>query len=268
VSPQPRKSSAGGARKPAQRRTAAKSSGARKSTARKPAAKARSAAKSTTARKSTARKSTARKTTARKAPAKRTTARRSSGQRMEFKNVAEFRDALRSNLIDPMELVMITRERIEGAVNEAVDRGRMTRKDAETLMRDIVEVGRKQTNDVLRDLEKLMNRGRSGLETRARRATKSEPARRARKQVRQASRQARKRVVDAADPLLAQADRARRAAGVGATFPITAYDELTTQQVRDRIGDLTPAELRKVRDYEKRNANRKTVLNAVEGRLA
>ena len=35
----------------------------------------------------------------------------------------------------------------------------------------------------------------------------------------------------------------------------------------DRLGDLTPAELRKVRDYEKRNANRKSVLAAVEQQL-
>jgi hypothetical protein len=36
------------------------------------------------------------------------------------------------------------------------------------------------------------------------------------------------------------------------------------------IGKLgpTPAELRKVRDYEKRNANRKSVLSAIESKLA
>ena len=34
-----------------------------------------------------------------------------------------------------------------------------------------------------------------------------------------------------------------------------------------RLTDLTAAELRKVRDYERRNANRKTVLNSIETKL-
>jgi hypothetical protein len=71
----------------------------------------------------------------------------------------------------------------------------------------------------------------------------------------------------AASPALAQADRARRAAGVGPNFPITAYDDLTADQVVTRLSGLTPAELRKVRDYERRNANRKTVLNSIESKL-
>jgi hypothetical protein len=37
--------------------------------------------------------------------------------------------------------------------------------------------------------------------------------------------------------------------------------------VLGRLSDLTPPELRKVRDYERRNANRKTVLNAIESKL-
>ena len=37
--------------------------------------------------------------------------------------------------------------------------------------------------------------------------------------------------------------------------------------VKDQLEGLTPAELRKVRDYEKRNANRKSVLTAVEKKL-
>jgi len=32
--------------------------------------------------------------------------------------------------------------------------------------------------------------------------------------------------------------------------------------------DLTPAELRKVRDYERRRGNRKSVLDAIEGKLS
>ena len=67
--------------------------------------------------------------------------------------------------------------------------------------------------------------------------------------------------------MLAQADRARRAVGVGPSFPITGYDELTAAQIQARLGDLTPAQLRKVRDYERRHANRKSVLSAIEGKL-
>jgi hypothetical protein len=73
--------------------------------------------------------------------------------------------------------------------------------------------------------------------------------------------------VRSGDPALQQVDRVRRAAGVGPTFPILGYDELTAGQVNSRLGDLSPAELRKVRDYEKRNANRKSVLNAVGAKL-
>ena len=68
--------------------------------------------------------------------------------------------------------------------------------------------------------------------------------------------------------MLAQADRARRAAGVGPSFPILGYDDLTAAQVQSRLSDLTPAELRKVRDYERRNANRKTVLSSIEEKLS
>jgi hypothetical protein len=37
--------------------------------------------------------------------------------------------------------------------------------------------------------------------------------------------------------------------------------------VQSRLDGLSPAELRKVRDYEKRNANRKSVLDAVQSKL-
>ena len=78
---------------------------------------------------------------------------------------------------------------------------------------------------------------------------------------------ARSRAARAADPALARADRVRRAAGVGGSFPITGYQDLTAGQVRGRLTNLTAAELRKVRDFERRNANRKTVLNSIEDKL-
>jgi hypothetical protein len=164
-----------------------------------------------------------------------------------------------------MEMVMLTRERIEEVLSEAVERGRMTSADAQSLAAGLLDRGRKQTNDVLKDLEGLLGRGRDSLEGRTsgvRRAAGGAVG-----AARGQASGARSRAVRVAAGPLAQADRARRAAGVGPNFPILAYDDLTADQVVSRLSDLSPAELRKVRDYERRNANRKTVLNAIESKL-
>ena len=50
-------------------------------------------------------------------------------------------------------------------------------------------------------------------------------------------------------------------------FPIEDYDDLTAAQINGRLEGLAEADLRQVLDYEKKNANRKSVLNAVEKRL-
>jgi polyhydroxyalkanoate synthesis regulator phasin len=245
-----------------------KSSSRKKSTGRK---------KSTAARKSSAKKTTARKTSssARKRAAKKggqargrqqtarkqatraaSTATSGAAQATEFsgKAVAEFRKALSTNLIRPLELVMLSRDRIEEALDEVVKRGRMTRDDAGQLGQALFIIGRQQTDDVLKDLEQLLGRSRTRIEKR----TDS-----ARKQAKQAASTAR----EAVDPLLVQADRARRVAGVGPSFPITGYDDLTAAQIIARLDTLTPAELRKVRDYERRRGNRKSVLEAIDAML-
>jgi polyhydroxyalkanoate synthesis regulator phasin len=239
---------------PASSRSRSSASGSASSTKRKAAAKKGGQARG---RQQQARK--AAKTTARAAskPAK------SAG--VEAKTVAEFRDALRKNLIGPMEMVLLSRQRIEEALEEAVERGRMTSADAQGLVTSLLRRGQKQTNDVLKDLEQLLGRGRDEIEGRTTGVRK-----RAGGAVGGARKQAsgaRSRAVRAASPALAQADRARRTAGVGANFPITAYDDLTADHVVSRLSDLTPAQLRKVRDYERRNANRKTVLNSIESKL-
>ena len=205
---------------------------AKKSTAKKSSAKKKSTAKKrSSAKKGTkARKSKARASSRRKSPD------------FSGKSVADFRQALTERLVEPLNLVMLTRDRIEETVEEAVARGSMTRDAAQDLISGLVERGRRQTTDVLSDLEQLLGRGR-GVDVTGR---------------------ARK----AGDQVLAQADRARRVAGVGPSFPILGYDDLTAAQVQGRLDTLTPAELRKVRDYERRNANRKSVLNAVESKLA
>jgi hypothetical protein len=205
---------------------------AKKSTAKKKS----SAKKSTTKKRSSAKKGAK----ARKSKSKASSRRRSSD--FSGKSVADFRKALTERLVEPLNLVMLTRDRIEETVEEAVTRGSMTRDAAQDLIAGLVDRGRRQTSDVLGDLEQLLGKGR-GVDV----------AGRARQ---------------AGDQVLAQADRARRVAGVGPSFPVLGYDDLTAAQVQSRLDTLTPAELRKVRDYERRNANRKSVLSAVESKLA
>ena len=219
----------------------AKKSSGKKSSAKKSGTKKKSSAK----KKSTARKSSAKK--------KSSSSRKRKAPDFSGKSVADLRKALTERLVEPLNLVMLTRDRIEETVEEAVSRGSMTRDAAQDLVSGLVERGRRQTTDVLGDLEQLLGRGKSG-----------DVAARARKQVGDATARAR----DAGDQVLVQADRARRVAGVGPSFPILGYDDLTASQVQSRLGTLTPAELRKVRDYERRNANRKSVLDAVESKLA
>jgi polyhydroxyalkanoate synthesis regulator phasin len=150
---------------------------------------------------------------------------------------------------------VLTRDRIQEAMDDAVDRGRMTRDDAEQLVQELVKRGRKQADEVRSDIEQLI--GRNVL---------VDASKTARKRVTGAAKAAGRTPV--ADRARREVDKARRAAGVGPTFPILGYDDLTAGQVTGSLDDLTPAELRKVRDYERRNANRKSVLNAVEKKLA
>jgi hypothetical protein len=184
---------------------------------------------------------------------------------VEAKTVAEFREALRKNLIKPMEMVMISRDRIEEVLGEAVDQGRVTARDAQRITAGLVKRGQRQTSDVLKDLEQLLDRGRGEIGGRTAGARKAATG--AAGKARKEAAGARGRAVRTASPALAQVDRVRRGAGVGPNFPITGYGELNATQIQARLKNLTPAELRKVRDHEKRNANRKTILSAIESKL-
>ena len=245
-----------------------KKSSGRKSSAKKSSAKKSTAAKktSTSARKRAAKKGG--QARGRQQKAQKQAKRVAGAATGEFrgKSVAEFRQALSQNLIRPLELVMLSRERIEDALDEVVKRGRMTRDDASQLGQALFTLGRQQTDDVLKDLEQLLGRGRTSFEERTGnvRSRSVEAARGARRSVGRAADAAR----TAADPLLVQADRARRVAGVGPSFPISGYDDLTAAQISSRLDTLTPAELRKVRDYERRRGNRKSVLEAIESQLS
>jgi polyhydroxyalkanoate synthesis regulator phasin len=71
---------------------------------------------------------------------------------------------------------------------------------------------------------------------------------------------------DDATELLAELLRGRRADEPD-SLPIAGYDDLTAAEVITRAKGLDADEVRRVRDYERRNANRKTVLSALEQRL-
>jgi polyhydroxyalkanoate synthesis regulator phasin len=151
--------------------------------------------------------------------------------------MSAFAEQLINRVIKPLDLVVISRERIQETLDEAAERGRVTRHDANELVAELVRRGRQQTDDLFSNLESLLERGRGQLGS-------------------------------ATDRIARGADRARRTIGVGPTFPVSGYDDLTAGQVEKRLDGLKPAELRHVRDYERRHANRKTVLDAIERALA
>jgi len=54
--------------------------------------------------------------------------------------------------------ILLTTDRIQATLDDAVQRGRMTRDDAEELARALVESGRRQTEELLSDLESIVGR--------------------------------------------------------------------------------------------------------------
>jgi polyhydroxyalkanoate synthesis regulator phasin len=237
-----------------------KSSGSSSSRAKSSSARARSGSASPAKRKAAAKKGGQARGRQQKAQkgargAGRAAAKPARAAGFSGKTVAELRDAISKGVVGPLNLVFLSRERVEEVLGDAVKRGRVQADDAQDLVQRLMTRGRKQTNDVLSDLEQLLGDPRAAVKT-------------ARKRGRSAAKKGRTRVRDAVEPALAQADRARRSVGVGPNFPILGYDELTAAQVQKRLDGLTPAELRKVRDYERRNANRKSVLDAVESKLS
>jgi polyhydroxyalkanoate synthesis regulator phasin len=166
-------------------------------------------------------------------------------------------DALHAGLATVRDLLsrglVISSDRLQETVDEAVRRGRMTRDDAEELVASLVQIGRRQAQDALAELEARAERSATQTRRLARSRARSVAA---------AARHA-----PGTDRALRAVDRARRAAGLGSPFPVSGYDDLTAAQVKERLADLSPAELRKVRDHERRNANRKSILAAIEKRL-
>jgi polyhydroxyalkanoate synthesis regulator phasin len=187
---------------------------------------------SSRARKPAAKRSAASKAAAKKPAAKRPAPAKAapSAEEAVRANLTALRDTLRKG-------VVLTAEGVKATLDDAVKRGRITRKDATELSQSLLSAGRSQADGFRSDLEQLLGRGRS-------------------------------RAALSSDRVLQEVDRARRRVGVGPAFPITLYDELTAPQIVSRLKDLTAPQLRKVRDYEKRNDARKSVLSAIEKQLA
>ncbi len=228
-----------------------RSSSTSKSTTRKSSSSGGSTSRSASSRAGGSRSTSARSSGARAGGSRTSQSRSASsagGRNQQQREEAALANlsALRATLA---EGVVITGERLQEAMDDAVRRGKVTADDAQDIVTRLVNSGRQQTRDLLDEIEQLLTRGRDTIEDTARTA-----AGRARK-------------APGTDRVLKEVDRARRAAGLGPSFPITDYENLTAAQVTDRLDELSPAELRKVRDHEKRNANRKSVLNSINQKL-
>src|SRR4051794_38426670 len=88
--------------------------------------------------------------------------------------------------LDPREVVVLTRERVQEALDDAVERGRMTRSDATDLVAALFERGRSSTDELISQLEAVV----TGTPTR----------------------------------IVREVDRARRATGIGSSFPVPRPD--------------------------------------------
>src|SRR3954451_11034569 len=116
----------------------------------------------------------------------RKTARRATPKR-DDENVARGLNALREVLT---RAVMLPTERVREAMDDAVRRGRMTRSDAAELAQSLIATGRRQTEELLAELEGVLGRKTTASDVR-------------------------KRTQLATDRVSREVDRARRAAGLG-----------------------------------------------------
>lgn len=195
-------------------------------------------------------------------------ARAASAERAD-KSLDQFRSALERSLT-------LSRERIEEVMDDAVKRGRMTRSDANELVTHLVDRGRKQTEDLVKDVESALKQLRDDLSSRAESARnlaqevigkasggavkpKAKPKRRA------PSTKPRDR--SSAKPKASAPRKAAGSSAKGGAGPIANYDSLGVADVRKRLAKLSAADLRAVRAAEKKGKNRKTVLADIDKRL-
>jgi len=135
----------------------------KKQTSKKPKAKkasAKSAApKKPAAKKAKPKKAAGKKSTATKAkkaaPKKSASSSKAKSVGID-KSFAQLRDSLEHS-------VTLSRDRIQEVVDDAVKRGRMTHGDAEKMIGELLKRGRKQTDALVAELEKLVRQARRKL---------------------------------------------------------------------------------------------------------
>jgi hypothetical protein len=54
---------------------------------------------------------------------------------------------------------------------------------------------------------------------------------------------------------------------IGDGFPIPNYDEMNVAEIRERLDGLTAAQIREIREYEKRNKNRESLIDQFDRKL-
>jgi hypothetical protein len=139
---------------------ASKPNPAKKQTAKKAKGK-KATAKSAGTKKAAPKKAAPKKTAAKKSSAKKGATKSSSKSSARpavgiDKSFAQLRDSLEQS-------VTLSRDRIQEVVDDAVKRGRMTHGDAEKMIGELFKRGRKQTDALLSELEKLVRQARRKL---------------------------------------------------------------------------------------------------------
>ena len=85
-------------------------------------------------------------------PQSRQTTRKKAASAPRSRGAAKDADGVREQIarfLDPREVVVLTRDRVQEAVDDAVERGRMTRNDATALVTALFERGKTQTDDLI-----------------------------------------------------------------------------------------------------------------------
>ena len=135
--------------------------------------------------------------------------------------------------------VAAARDRIVDSVSSSLNVVMLTRNNIEDVIEDAVKRGRMTRNDAQELMQTLLQRSA--------RVTSD--------------------VISDVERLLGRSGEEIESATATGGLPIAGYDDLSAAQVQERLAALTPAQLRKIRDYEQRHANRKTVLDPIGRRL-
>lgn len=131
--------------------------------------------------------------------------------------------------------VAAARDKIVEGVESSLNVVLLTRRNIEEVIEDAVARGRMTRSDAHEMIQTLLNRGA--------RATGE--------------------IVSDIERLIGRTGEEVELSEV----PIAGYDDLTAAQVQSCLDELTIEQLRSVRDYELRHANRKTVLDPINRKL-